>query len=37
VHEEWVADLFRAIPPADKAAMIALLDTMKRHLNDNED
>jgi DNA-binding MarR family transcriptional regulator len=37
VHEEWVADLFRDIPSADKAAMIALLDTMKRHLNDNED
>ena len=35
VHEEWVADLFRDIPPADKAAMIALLDTMKRHLNDS--
>jgi DNA-binding MarR family transcriptional regulator len=37
VHEGWVADLFRDIPSADKAAMIALLDTMKRHLNDNED
>nr|WP_208296304.1 MarR family transcriptional regulator [Telluria antibiotica] len=37
VHEEWVADLFRDIPATDKAAMIALLDTMKRHLNDNED
>ena len=37
VHEGWVADLFRDIPAADKAAMIALLDTMKRHLNDNED
>jgi DNA-binding MarR family transcriptional regulator len=37
VHESWVADLFRDIPAADKAAMIALLDTMKRHLNDNED
>jgi DNA-binding MarR family transcriptional regulator len=37
VHEGWVADLFRDIPAADKAAMIALLDTMKRHLNDNDD
>jgi DNA-binding MarR family transcriptional regulator len=37
VHEGWVADLFRDIPAADKATMIALLDTMKRHLNDNDD
>lgn len=37
VHEGWVADLFRDIPAADKAAMIALLDTMKRHLNDTDD
>jgi DNA-binding MarR family transcriptional regulator len=37
VHEGWVADLFRDIPAADKTRMIALLDTMKRHLNDNED
>jgi DNA-binding MarR family transcriptional regulator len=37
VHEGWVADLFRDIPAADKAKMIALLDTMKRHLNDNDD
>lgn len=35
VHEGWVADLFRDIPAADKAAMIALLDTMKRQLNDD--
>jgi hypothetical protein len=37
VHEGWVADLFRDIPAADKAKMIALLDAMKRHLNDNDD
>jgi DNA-binding MarR family transcriptional regulator len=34
VHEEWVADLFRDIAPEDKASMIALLDTLKKHLND---
>jgi DNA-binding MarR family transcriptional regulator len=34
VHEGWVADLFRDIPPDDKATMIALLDTLKKHLND---
>jgi len=34
VHQGWVADLFGDIAPADKAAMIALLDTMKRQLND---
>ena len=37
VHEGWVADLFRDIPAADKAAMIALLDTMKQRLNDDND
>jgi DNA-binding MarR family transcriptional regulator len=37
VHEGWVADLFRDIPAADKTKMIALLDSMKRHLNDNDD
>ena len=37
VHEDWVADLFRDIPAADKTKMIALLDAMKRHLNDNDD
>lgn len=37
VHEGWVADLFRDIPAADKARMIALLDTMKQHLNDQDD
>ena len=34
VHEAWVADLFRDVSGADKATMIALLDTMKRQLND---
>jgi DNA-binding MarR family transcriptional regulator len=34
VHEGWVADLFRDIPSDDKATMIALLDTLKKHLND---
>ena len=36
VHERWVADLFRDVAGADKAAMIALLDTMKKHLNDQD-
>ncbi|KGF82114.1 MarR family transcriptional regulator [Massilia sp. JS1662] len=36
VHEGWVADLFCDVAAADKAAMIALLDTMKRHLNDQD-
>ncbi|MCS0632149.1 MarR family transcriptional regulator [Telluria mixta] len=34
VHQGWVADLFGDISPNDKATMIALLDTMKRQLND---
>jgi DNA-binding MarR family transcriptional regulator len=34
VHQGWVADLFGGISPDDKAGMIALLDTMKRQLND---
>jgi DNA-binding MarR family transcriptional regulator len=34
VHEAWVADLFRDISSDDKATMIALLDTLKKHLND---
>ena len=34
VHQGWVADLFGDISPDDKASMIALLDTMKRNLND---
>jgi DNA-binding MarR family transcriptional regulator len=37
VHEGWVVDLFRDIPAKDKAQMIALLDKMKQHLNDNTD
>ena len=36
VHEGWVADLFRDVAGADKATMIALLDTMKKHLNDQD-
>jgi hypothetical protein len=36
VHEGWVADLFRDVAAADKATMIALLDTMKKHLNDQD-
>jgi hypothetical protein len=36
VHQGWVADLFGAISPDDKATMIALLDTMKRKLNDKD-
>jgi DNA-binding MarR family transcriptional regulator len=34
VHQAWMADLFRDISPGDKSDMIALLDTMKKHLND---
>ena len=37
VHERWVAELFEDIPAADQARMIALLDAMKRRLNDNQD
>jgi DNA-binding MarR family transcriptional regulator len=37
VHECWVAELFQDIPAADKARMIALLDTMKQQLNDNKE
>jgi DNA-binding MarR family transcriptional regulator len=37
VHENWVAELFREIPAADKATMIELLDQMKQHLNANKD
>jgi len=37
VHEGWVAELFAGIPAADKATMIALLDTMKQHLNDDKE
>jgi DNA-binding MarR family transcriptional regulator len=36
VHQQWMADLFRDIPADDKADMIALLDTMKRNLNDKD-
>ena len=36
VHQGWVADLFGDIAPDDKARMIALLDTMKKHLNDKD-
>jgi DNA-binding MarR family transcriptional regulator len=36
VHEGWVADLFRDMSAADKASMIALLDKMKRQLNDKD-
>jgi DNA-binding MarR family transcriptional regulator len=37
VHEGWVAELFREIPAADKARLIALLDKMKQHLNDDKE
>ncbi|MGB9109556.1 MAG: MarR family transcriptional regulator [Telluria sp.] len=37
VHEGWVAELFHDIPAADKAAMIALLDTMKQRLTEKTD
>lgn len=32
MHEGWVAELFAGVSSADKATMIALLDTMKQHL-----
>ena len=35
VHEGWVAELLGSIPAADKARMIALLDSLKQHLNDD--
>jgi DNA-binding MarR family transcriptional regulator len=35
VHERWVAELLGDMPAADKAQMIALLDKMKRQLNDH--
>jgi DNA-binding MarR family transcriptional regulator len=35
-HEGWVEDLFRDLSGADKASLSALLDTMKRHLNDKD-
>jgi len=37
VHEGWVTDLFRDIPAKDKTQMIALLDKMKQHLNDDKE
>ena len=37
VHEGWVTELFRDIPARDKAQMIALLDKMKRQLNDDKE
>jgi DNA-binding MarR family transcriptional regulator len=37
VHEGWVAELLSSIPAADQARMIALLDSLKQHLNDNQD
>jgi DNA-binding MarR family transcriptional regulator len=37
VHEGWIAELFEDIPAAEKAKMIALLDTMKQQLNDNKE
>jgi hypothetical protein len=36
VHEGWVADLFAGISAADKASMIALLDTLKHQLNEQQ-
>jgi DNA-binding MarR family transcriptional regulator len=36
VHEGWVADLFAGISAADKASMIALLDTLKQQLNEQQ-
>jgi DNA-binding MarR family transcriptional regulator len=36
VHEGWVADLFAGISANDKASMIALLDTLKQQLNEQQ-
>jgi DNA-binding MarR family transcriptional regulator len=33
VHEAWIEELLQDIPGADKATMIELLATMKRHLD----
>jgi DNA-binding MarR family transcriptional regulator len=37
VHEAWIEELLRDIPGEDKAAMIALLAGMKRHLDERAD
>ena len=37
VHEGWVAELLRELTQQDKAQMIALLDKMKRQLNDEQE
>jgi DNA-binding MarR family transcriptional regulator len=34
VHEAWIEELLQDIPGLDKAQMIALLATMKRHLDE---
>jgi DNA-binding MarR family transcriptional regulator len=36
VHEGWVAELFAGISANDKASMIALLDTLKLQLNEQQ-
>ena len=37
VHESWVAELLRDLTQHDKTQMIALLDKMKRQLNDENE
>ncbi|WLI90226.1 MarR family transcriptional regulator [Massilia sp. R2A-15] len=37
VHEGWVADLLKDIPPEDKGTLIELLSQMKQHLNAADD
>ena len=37
VHEGWIASLLGDLSAADKAQMIALLDKMKRQLNDQSE
>jgi DNA-binding MarR family transcriptional regulator len=36
VHEGWVAELFAGISTTDKTSMIALLDTLKQQLNEQQ-
>jgi DNA-binding MarR family transcriptional regulator len=37
VHEGWIVDLLQGVGPAEKHAMIALLDKMKQQLNEPSD
>jgi DNA-binding MarR family transcriptional regulator len=37
VHEAWIEELLQDVPPEDKAVMIELLASMKRHLDQRAD